>query len=1003
MRKFELTGKLLRRAVAAVLAGTLGLTLIFSGYGEAGMNSSAVLAAEEWSTTEYFTNGDFETYDSSDGWENYAAGWSFSYDDWTNTGYTTKVDSYAANNTSRMLNIWNSGEEVGFSMTRTISDIPAGVYKLSLSQEGAVASSGLSLTVNDVTTTLPDTEGWDTWSDVTTDSVTLTETGDLTVTISGTMSAGYWGDFDNFVIYELTESGQAETEETEQTEVTMQDTEFTGDLWSDGIWTVSPSTWDNASFEYFTYTDDEWIVTSEDQGTSGFKFWMGDGGDFTLTQTVTVPAGTYKLAADFMGENATVSLMLGTTTDDGTALSGYNTWIQADHTFTVDEATDMTVGFTVTVSEGGYGYIDSISITTATEEDEEEETDPVDAEILVNKVTGMCDDFIRGVDISSFISEYESGVRYQDFDGNVLDEQGFFDLLADCGVNYVRIRVWNDPYDNDGNGYGGGNCDVAKAVQIGQWATNAGMKVLIDFHYSDFWADPGKQDAPKDWSTASVSEKASYISSFTEESLKTLLDAGVDVGMVQIGNETNSGICGVTSWEDKAELFSSGSEAVRNIETEYSKDILVALHFTNPERSGNYASIAANLNTYDVDYDVFASSYYSYWHGTTENLTSVLQNIADTYGKKVMVAETSYAYTLEDGDGHSNTIRSSSSSSLSYTVSVQGQATSLADTMQAVANVGEDGIGVFYWEPAWIPVQVYDADAEDAAEVLVENKLLWETYGSGWASSYAVEYDPDDAGVWYGGSSWDNQALFSFDGVPLESLKTFAYVLTGTTAQITVESIGTAEASFEVGSDITLPETVTVTYSDNATVNAVVTWNQEELEAAIAGGIGNYSITGTITVVEGNAVEAPDWSLEGYTLSWDGSFDEVYEDITINAVWTPITYTITYQLDGGKNAKGNPAEYTIETSDIRLKDPIKTGYTFEGWYTDAQYTQKVSVISKGSIGDVTFYAKWKSIMRPVSPCPNLRPGAGMNMMHQILQHGFHKVQIWWNQLPFFRR
>lgn len=114
-------------------------------------------------------------------------------------------------------------------------------------------------------------------------------------------------------------------------------------------------------------------------------------------------------------------------------------------------------------------------------------------------------------------------------------------------------------------------------------------------------------------------------------------------------------------------------------------------------------------------------------------------------------------------------------------------------------------------------------------------------------------------------------------------------------------------------------------------------------------------------------------------------------------------YTITYQLDGGKNAKGNPAEYTIETSDIRLKDPVKTGYTFEGWYTDAQYTQKVSVISKGSIGDVTFYAKWKSIMRPVSPCPNLRPGAGMNMMHQILQHGFHKVQIWWNQLPFFRR
>ena len=134
-----------------------------------------------------------------------------------------------------------------------------------------------------------------------------------------------------------------------------------------------------------------------------------------------------------------------------------------------------------------------------------------------------------------------------------------------------------------------------------------------------------------------------------------------------------------------------------------------------------------------------------FWHGTTSNLTSVLKNIADTYHKKVMVAETSYAYTMEDGDGHGNTIAKDSDLVSGYTASVQGQANVVRDVMAAVADVGSAGIGAFYWEPAWIPVQVYDADAENASEILKENKAIWEKYGSGWASSYAGEYDANDA------------------------------------------------------------------------------------------------------------------------------------------------------------------------------------------------------------------------------------------------------------------
>lgn len=411
------------------------------------------------------------------------------------------------------------------------------------------------------------------------------------------------------------------------------------------------------------------------------------------------------------------------------------------------------------------------------------DTAPAESDLYVEKVEGLSEDFIFGADISSYISQKQSGVAYYDFEGNELDDAGFFQLLADCGMDYVRVRVWNDPYDAQGNGYGGGNSDLDKAVTIGKWATDAGMRVLIDFHYSDFWADPAKQQTPKAWANYSLEQKAQELNTYTKESLHTLLDAGVDVGMVQIGNETNGKFCGESDWEAMCTLFTAGSSAVREVSEDAGQNMQVALHFANPETEGRYADYAGQLAAYAVDYDVFASSYYPYWHGTTENLTKVLSEVASVYGKKVMVAETSWATTLADGDGHGNTVREGNNDkNLSYPISVQGQALELRALVQAVADIGENGIGVFYWEPAWIPVQKYDAEANDAQDVLVSNKELWEQKGSGWAASYAAEYDAEDAGKWYGGSAVDNQAFFDFDGHPLESIKTFRYVYTGTTA-----------------------------------------------------------------------------------------------------------------------------------------------------------------------------------------------------------------------------
>lgn len=474
----------------------------------------------------------------------------------------------------------------------------------------------------------------------------------------------------------------------------------------------------------------------------------------------------------------------------------------------------------------------------------------VQAEIYVDKLD-LSEDFIKGVDISSYVAEKQSGVVYRDFDGNVLDDAGFFNLLKESGVNWVRIRVWNNPYDANGNGYGGGNNDIEKAKTMGKLATDAGLQVLIDFHYSDFWADPAKQDVPKAWTDMSLSEKETAVYNYTLDSLTALHEAGVDVRMVQVGNETNNGICGesTSNWSNVATIFNAGSSAVRAYEeavfgtgTEDGSEVMVALHFTEPN-TGIQASIASNLSANNVDYDVFATSYYPFWHGTLDNLQSVLGDIATTYGKKVMVAETSYAYTFEDGDGHENNVRADKANTLdlNYNVSMQGQADSLTDIMRTI-NATTNGIGMFYWEPAWIPVQVYDADAANAADVLASNQAKWEQYGSGWAASYSVEYDAEDAGRYYGGSSWDNQALFDHNGYPLDSLNVFKYVDTGATTSQKLDVIQFSSAEFEYGETIALPTTVTGVNNDGTTQELSVTWNADEV-AAISG-FGSFTVTG---------------------------------------------------------------------------------------------------------------------------------------------------------------
>ena len=480
--------------------------------------------------------------------------------------------------------------------------------------------------------------------------------------------------------------------------------------------------------------------------------------------------------------------------------------------------------------------------------------------LYVKKVENLPEDFIFGMDISSVLAEEASGVKYYDFEGNEAD---LFRILADNGINYIRVRIWNDPFDEEGRGFGGGNCDIAAAVEIGKRATACGMKLLADFHYSDFWADPAKQMAPRAWKDMDAEEKEEALHAYTLDCMRQLKDAGVDVGMVQLGNETNGMLCGEKIWSDIAHLMDAGAKAVREVYPE----ALIAVHFANPESPDNYRKYAEKLAYYEqygrIGYDVFATSYYPYWHGTLDNLASILTEISEKYGKKVMVMETSYAYTGEDTDFSGNTIGDGSSVIRDYPYTPQGQANSIRNITDTLVNRTPAGIGVCYWEGAWITV------GQSSWE---ENHEKWEKYGSGWASSYARVYDPADAGKYYGGSAVDNQAFFDPEGKPLESLKVFRLMRTGNEPAPVPDALEEPTVMCDLNLPLTLPETVDAILTDNSRTPVPVTWNiTEEMDQQMhEGGPAQYPVTG-----DAGGLEARCWvSMIEFNFLKDFSFEE---------------------------------------------------------------------------------------------------------------------------------
>lgn len=335
--------------------------------------------------------------------------------------------------------------------------------------------------------------------------------------------------------------------------------------------------------------------------------------------------------------------------------------------------------------------------------------------------------FYRGVDLS-YVNEMEDcGAVYKNSDGILADP---YDIFKDAGANLVRLRLWHSP---DWTNYSNLK-DVRKAILR---ARNENMDVLLNFHYSDTWADPNKQQIPEAWkdhiNNLEVLKDSIY--NYTYNTLESLANQGLLPEIVQVGNEINPMILQdgdlewPINWNRNATLLNEGIRAIRDISSDRNKDIQVMLHIAQPENAIWWFEQAVSNGV--TDFDWIGLSYYPKWSEVEMNsLGGVLSYLIDTYDKPLMVVETAYPYTLINIDA-ANNIQGEESLIEGYPATEEGQYQYLEDLKKVIADAG--GSGLVYWEPAWVSTNC---------------KTLW--------------------GV---GSHWDNATLFNHDKVPTKGLK----------------------------------------------------------------------------------------------------------------------------------------------------------------------------------------------------------------------------------------
>ncbi len=329
--------------------------------------------------------------------------------------------------------------------------------------------------------------------------------------------------------------------------------------------------------------------------------------------------------------------------------------------------------------------------------------------------------FYYGADLS-YVNEMEDcGAIYKNSNGVQQDPYAIFKYE---GANLVRLRLWHNPAWTNYSNFQ----DVKLSIQR---AKDQGMRVLLDFHYSDTWADPSQQQIPAAWMNAINNSEmlGNLLYNYTYNTLLELSNEGLLPNIVQVGNEINPMILQdgdlewPIDWERNSHLLNKGIEAVRTIALEKDETIEVMLHIAQPENGLWWFEQATNNGV--TDFDWIGLSYYPIWSDySLDDVQNPLTNLINTYNKKLMIVETAYPFTLDNADS-ANNILGSDALINGYPASQQGQLNYLNQLKNVVKNAG--GEGVIYWEPAWVST--------------------------------------DCSTLWAQGSHWDNATLFDNDNI----------------------------------------------------------------------------------------------------------------------------------------------------------------------------------------------------------------------------------------------
>lgn len=370
--------------------------------------------------------------------------------------------------------------------------------------------------------------------------------------------------------------------------------------------------------------------------------------------------------------------------------------------------------------------------------------------------------YLKGIDISTLLEVEACGGKYYDFEGR---ETELFDFMQTMDINAVRVRLWNDPYDEDGNEYGAGTNDIKKAIELLKRAKTHNMEVLLDYHYSDFWADPGKQFVPKAWKNMNAEELTKAVYDYTKETMEVLKKNDLLPYMVQVGNELSNGLLWplgqVPEYGNIAGFVSAGIKAVKEV----SPESLIMIHLDNGGNNELYRRWFDNyIENHGEDFDVIGLSYYPFWHGTFDMLNHNMTDIAKRYGKELVIAEVSTGFTMDDyatyegfSEGTPTTAfgdenperkgyatKASIAEKVEYPMTEDGQADFMEKLFSVIEGIPDKkGRGFFYWEAGWIPVK-----------------------GSGWATPASLKYINDPGPC---GNEWANQALFDYEGKALKT------------------------------------------------------------------------------------------------------------------------------------------------------------------------------------------------------------------------------------------